>query len=277
MLKRSRLASPGRTVRLVISGSTLLMVSLAFGELLVSEPLSRSPGAARAGQALPPLPQAATTVPAGAQLRGKAYVALGDSISVGSYASTPAQTFPSRIAAELGMRLVVLAQSGARAAWALPRLGALEEQNPALVTIELGTNDVGFNTPPAEFAGEYEAIVMASAAPGRRVLCIGSWLPGSAIDTLIEDTCDRHGGTFVSLEGFYSVGAYHSPQGEATFRGRGDWFHPGSAGHAAIAAAALARLWNPVFRRGAACAGRHCDPASGSPALPVGSPGRHEF
>ncbi len=175
-------------------------------------------------------------------LRGRTYVVLGDSISVGSYATTSERTFPARVADQLGMEMVLVARSGAKAAWALPELAGVQAAQPALVTIELGTNDVGFSTPVEDFALAYDAILDAVAQPGTRVVCVGSWLPSATFDALIADGCRRHGGAFVSLNGFYEVNAFHAVDGGSTFRGRSDWFHPGDEGHAAIAAAVLAGL-----------------------------------
>jgi len=175
-------------------------------------------------------------------LRGKLYLALGDSISAGRYATTPQQVFPSLVAKELGMNLNLMAKSGARAAWALPLLASIDQAHPALVTIELGTNDVGFNTPPADFGAQYETIVNAVSVPGTRVLCIGSWLPSNVVDGMIEQTCQRHGGTFVSLSGFYGDNSLHAQDGAPVYLGRADWFHPGNAGHSAIAQAVLASI-----------------------------------
>jgi len=74
------------------------------------------------------------------------------------------------------------------------------------------------------------------------VLCIGSWLPSTAIDTIIAQTCERHGATFVTLKGFYAVNDFHGTDGGSSYLGRTDWFHPGDQGHAAIAAAVLSAL-----------------------------------
>lgn len=93
------------------------------------------------------------------ELQGKTYVALGDSISAGRFATEPDDTFPALIADRLGMNLDLVAHSGAKAAWALPQLGAIQQTQPALITIELGTNDVGFHTPGGVFTAQYEAIV----------------------------------------------------------------------------------------------------------------------
>jgi len=175
-------------------------------------------------------------------LHGTRYVAIGDSISAGKYAVSADRTFPARVAQQVGASLVLIAPSGARAAWALPYLAQAQAAHPALVTIELGTNDVGFRTPIDQFAQQYESIVSAVSQPGTRVLCIGSWLPGPPIDAVIKSTCAAHGGTFVSLDGFYAVNAFHAGDGHPTYLGPSDWFHPGDEGHAAIAAAVLAAL-----------------------------------
>jgi acyl-CoA thioesterase-1 len=175
-------------------------------------------------------------------LQGKVYVALGDSISAGRYATAQDDIFPALVADKLGMNLDLVARSGAKAAWAIPQLGTVAASHPALVTIELGTNDVGFNTPPDTFAAQYETIVSALAGPSTRVLCIGSWLPSASFDDIIAATCQRHGGTFVSLNGFYGVNDFHAQDGGSSYLGRTDWFHPGDQGHAAIAAAILSAL-----------------------------------
>ncbi|TME23600.1 MAG: SGNH/GDSL hydrolase family protein, partial [Chloroflexi bacterium] len=87
-----------------------------------------------------------------ARLHGKVYVALGDSISAGRYATAQDDTFPVLVAEKLGMNLDLVARSGARAGWGIQQLSVVQAAQPALVTIELGTNDVGFYTPPATFA-----------------------------------------------------------------------------------------------------------------------------
>jgi lysophospholipase L1-like esterase len=175
-------------------------------------------------------------------LQGKVYVALGDSISAGRYATTQPNTFPFLIAGRLGMRLDLVAVSGTTAAWGAQQISAVRAARPALVTIELGTNDVGYRTPVDTFSAEYEAIVAGVSAANRQVLCLSSWLPSTAIDQVIEATCERHGGTFVSLSGYYEVNSFHAQNGGQSYLGRADWFHPGDQGHAAIAAAALFAL-----------------------------------
>jgi lysophospholipase L1-like esterase len=175
-------------------------------------------------------------------LQGKVYVALGDSISAGRFATASDGTFPELVAQKLGMNLSLVARSGAKAAWAIPQLNTVAASHPALVTIELGTNDVGFNTPPEVFASQYEMLVSSLAGQQTRVLCVGSWLPSEALDGIIAQVCERHGGTFVSLAGFYGVNDFHGLDGGSSYLGRTDWFHPSDQGHAAIAAAILSAL-----------------------------------
>jgi lysophospholipase L1-like esterase len=212
------------------------IIWILLGLLALGQPAAKAPGMATS-EVL-----GAQAAPADAALRGKLYVALGDSISAGRYATTPDKVFPALVASQLGMTLDLVAKSGARAAWALPELATIDQAHPALVTIELGTNDVGFATPIAAFAGQYDAILSALSVPGTRVLCIGSWLPSSELDGVIADTCQRHGATFISLAGFYGDDSLHAVGGAPVYLGRADWFHPGNSGHAAIAQAVLASL-----------------------------------
>lgn len=178
------------------------------------------------------------------ELRGQTYVALGDSISVGYDAPATGDTFPALIARELDMDLVLIARSGTRAAWGTGQVAGVVAARPRLVTIELGTNDVGFSTPPDAFATQYAAIVNGVRGPATRVVCIDSWLPSPQFRAIIRDTCASAGGTFVSLDGFYFVDEFHAHDGDPSVRGphRADYFHPGLKGHAAIAQAVLAAL-----------------------------------
>jgi lysophospholipase L1-like esterase len=224
-------AMRARTPKAVTSLVWLLLLALVIGQPAVKGPVMA--------------PSEVIGVHAGADtggLQGKVYVALGDSISAGRFATAQDGTFPAIVADKLGMTLNLVAHSGARAAWALPELSAVAAAHPALVTIELGTNDVGFNTPAELFAAQYDTIVGAVAALQTRLVCVGSWLPSASLDAIIAQTCLRYSGTFVSLNGFYGVNDFHGQDGGSSYLGRTDWFHPGDQGHAAIAAAILSAL-----------------------------------
>ena len=217
--------------------------------LLAGQPVVASRPAASAPRASlsRPIPIASGTVLgvralASTQLRGGSYLALGDSISAGKYAGTAASSFPDLVSKSLGMRLKLVARSGATTEWAMPQLGSLRAAAPALVTIELGTNDAGLHTPVAVFGHRYQAILSAVSKPGTKLICVGSWLPAPGYDLTIRRLCEAAGGTYVSLEGFYALNAFHAAKGASTFNGPADWFHPGGLGHAAIAAEVLAAL-----------------------------------
>jgi len=186
----------------------------------------------------------ATQLSLAEDLRGQTYVALGDSISVGYDAPALGQIFPAVIARTLAMNLTLVAHSGTRVAWGAAQVPDVLAAHPRLVTIELGTNDVGFSTPLDTVAQQYEAIMIGVTSQSTRVVCIDSWLPSPAIRAIIQDSCLRHGGTFVSLDGFYATADFHAQDGGPSVRGpnRADWFHPSAAGHAAIAQAVLAAL-----------------------------------
>src|SRR5437899_10054454 len=180
-------ALPSRTPRVVTYLTWMVVVLLAVGQ-----PGAKGPATG---------PSEVLGVHAGTDnqaLQGKVYVALGDSISAGRFATAQDGTFPALVADKLGMSLNLVARSGAKAVWPLPQLSAVQAAHPALVTIELGTNDVGFDTPLDTFAAQYEAIVSGVSSPRTRVLCIGSWLPSTAIDDIIVQTCERHGATFIT-------------------------------------------------------------------------------
>src|SRR5436190_477896 len=54
-----------------------------------------------------------------ARLQGKVYVALGDSISAGRYATAQDDTFPVLVAEKMGMKPDLVVRRGARAAWTI--------------------------------------------------------------------------------------------------------------------------------------------------------------
>jgi lysophospholipase L1-like esterase len=222
---------PARTPRIVTYLVWVLLLVLAIGQ-----PAARGP-------AMAPSEVLGAAANADTQgLQGKVYVALGDSISAGRYATAADDIFPALVADKLGMTLKLVARSGAKAGWGITELNTVAAAHPALVTIELGTNDVGFNTPPDVFASQYDSIVRAVSGPNTRVLCIGSWLPSTALDAIIASTCERQGAIYVTLQGFYAVNEFHALDGGSSYLGRTDWFHPGDQGHAAIAAAVVSAL-----------------------------------
>lgn len=217
-------------VPLLVAGLAAVTQTQAAGSILVASPPQTQVEAAHLSLA--------------EDLRGQTYVALGDSISAGYDAPTMTQTFPAMVARQLDMHLVLIARSGMKAAWGASQVANVLAAHPRLVTIELGTNDVGFATPPDVFAAQYAVIVSGVSGTTTTVVCIDSWLPDPHFRSIIRDACTRAGGTFVSLDGFYWVGDFHAHDGGPSVRGpnRADWFHPSAVGHAAIAQKVLTAL-----------------------------------
>src|SRR5947208_16943032 len=122
-----------RTPRVV----TYLVWALLF-VLAIGQPAARGPSMA---------PSEVIGVHAGTDnegLQGKVYVALGDRINAGRFATAQDGTFAALLADKLGMNLDLAARSGATGAWAMPELGAVVAAHPGLVTIGRGTDDLAF-------------------------------------------------------------------------------------------------------------------------------------
>lgn len=166
---------------------------------------------------------------------------VGDSLTLGLYASSQDQAYPQLVAAALHARTVVQAVSGVAATsiddQASPPTGV------DMVVVELGTND--FDQPIGSFERHYRALIdrMRAAAPKARFVCLGVWrgstdrstrtgLTPVAFDLAILHACP---GSFLSLTAMYMDPELHGPVGRSTWQGPADWFHPNDAGHRRLA------------------------------------------
>ncbi len=206
---------------------------------------------------------------------------IGDSLTAGLYASDTNHSYAARLTALLdGQRVNAPADYGISAlqvASLLPqRTASLPRANVVrtlfapfddtegdqratslpranVLIVELGTNDFG-EVPTTTFRPAYESLIatLKHQEPGAQFVCLGVWrspqpepgaLYGGALyDAMIDQLCP---GQFVSLALLYMTWSYHGPQGQTTYRGVADWFHPNDAGHAAIAQAILTLLGVP--------------------------------
>lgn len=168
----------------------------------------------------------------------------GDSLSAAFFASTPEQGFVTLVADDLGP---VEITEAAQAHQTLTTVAAITDvpANVDLAIVELGTNDVGEQTPLADFDAQYGGLLdrIRSSSPDAAIVCLGTWTGwGGDYDSLIERACVGHGGRYVALGGLFRDTANRGPEGRETFLGAGDDFHPNDAGHRAIADAVLAVL-----------------------------------
>jgi lysophospholipase L1-like esterase len=183
-------------------------------------------------------------------------VALGDSLALGTGASTPENGFiflayRRLLAQRPGSRIDDLAIGGATAADVLrlqiPRL-AYERADVAIVCV--GGNDVVRRTEPAHFATTYREVVthLRSALPHARLIVCG--VPDVALsplfsgrdatsiarlaaadDRAVRGIAHRSGAAFADL-----YGLTRRDRADARTLLSDDRFHPSDAGHAAFAA-----------------------------------------
>jgi acyl-CoA hydrolase len=179
--------------------------------------------------------------------RGTTIVCFGDSITAGVGAADEA-SYPARLEAALGVPVVNAGVAGETAGEARLRLDRVLAEDPWLVVIELGGNDLLRRRAPADTEADLRAIVEAVLAAG-------------AVPMLVEVRGPLWGGRYEDL--FARLGAdYDVPVVEdvlaevlSTRELKSDAIHPNAAGYARLAdavAAAVEPLLAARRRRGLA-------------------------
>jgi lysophospholipase L1-like esterase len=175
---------------------------------------------------------------------------VGDSLTIGLYATSQAQAYPELVASALHAQPVIQATSGIAATSLDPRMPL--PTGVKIVVVELGTNDLSQRV--EDFQRSYQALVgrLKRASPRTTSVCLGVWrgaadsapltgvLP-AAFDEAIARVCP---GSFVALASLYRDPSLHGPAGRPTWKGAADWFHPNDEGHRRIADAVLEVLQN---------------------------------
>lgn len=121
---------------------------------------------------------------------GATVLALGDSITFGTGASTEA-SYPSTLASLTGWQVVNAGVPGDTSAGALARLpGLLQEHAPQLVLVSIGGNDFLRRLPSAETRENIRNICRQAAAGGAQVLLVA--IPeASAIAAVVRSLADH--------------------------------------------------------------------------------------
>ncbi len=168
----------------------------------------------------------------------------GDSLAGAFFATTPEQGFVSLVSGALAP---VQITEAAQAHQTLTTVAAITDvpSDVDLAIVELGTNDVGEQTPLHDFDAQYGALLdrIRASSPEAAIVCLGTWTGwGGDYDRAIESACVGHSGRYVPLGSLFRDTANRGPEGRATFIGAGDDFHPNDLGHRAIADAILAVL-----------------------------------
>lgn len=169
----------------------------------------------------------------------------GDSLTFGLYATRQENGFRSLMVGEWEKGGPVEEFRGEKAGAGAGDVASIIEVPDGLdlAVVELGTNDVGAQTPLDEFEQTYADLLdmIRDGSPGVPLLCVGTWgsdgggFGSDPYNDVIEETCEDRAGRFVSLYDLYPVEEYRGPAGEQRFGGVSDNFHPNDAGYAAIA------------------------------------------
>ena len=168
----------------------------------------------------------------------------GDSLTGSYFASSPEAGFRSRVATALGPVELTTAEFADQPITAVSRIVDVPADLD-LAVVELGTNDVGTQTPFDQFTSQYRDLLgtITTASPGAAVICAGTWQDaGEAYDAVIEAECLAVGGRYVPLAGIFEANGTRGPAGTDTPFGESDTFHPNDSGHRQIADAILAAL-----------------------------------
>lgn len=157
---------------------------------------------------------------------GTTVVCLGDSITAG-VGTTPGHAYPALLAARLGREVLDAGVPGDTAAAGLARLPQVLAQDPWMVIVELGGNDILHQVPIADTEAALDEIVRRLlAARVLPVLVAVSGPFGGAHGEIYDRLADR----------------YHVPVVEKVLRDiladpnlKSDEVHPNDAGHARLA------------------------------------------
>ncbi|HEV7667460.1 MAG TPA: GDSL-type esterase/lipase family protein [Thermoanaerobaculia bacterium] len=175
---------------------------------------------------------------------GTTIVAFGDSITAGYGADGPGTTYPERLAERIGRPVINAGVPGDTTTDALARIEPVLAENPWLVIVELGGNDLLQQVPIERTETNLSAIV-------ERLLA------ARTVPVLVEIHGPFGGGRFSDL--FERLGdKYHVPVLEDALPDilsdrtlKSDEIHPNAAGYAKLAEAVAEELAPILKRRGA--------------------------
>jgi len=184
-------------------------------------------------------------VPRGALPDVPNIVFVGDSLTVGLYAVTEAESFRALIAARFRCTSELIGTSGGQSKDV--SLVGVTEAAGDIVVIELGTNDaIGYpDLVPvalAVFEANLRAIARAarSGNPACRLIFLSAWQQAptrTPYDARIAAVAISYGRHFIDISTIKDDPAASRPVGVDTYLGISDGWHPNTMGHAAIAGA----------------------------------------
>jgi acyl-CoA thioesterase-1 len=160
--------------------------------------------------------------------RGSAIVAFGDSLTSG-HGAGPGEDYPSRLSERIGVPVVNAGVSGDTTDMALARLDSdVLSQNPRIVIVGLGGNDVIRRVPISSTEANLRSIIRKIQAAGAMVVLIGFQFPsfGANYEKMYERVADEEKTLLISgtLKGILNDPAL-----------RTDRVHPNARGYALMA------------------------------------------
>jgi len=243
-LRRLRRRLRGRPARLVIYAVPGVVLLVVIGWEVAHRParpapttpiaIAPSPATVTVPTVSPALdPGGAITLrwPRGRPLR---VLFVGDSITQGRIATSPANDYVSRVTTALehhgSVTPTVNWKSGSPVEYWMRQPFPTDLD---LAIVEVGTNEK--SVPEPKFAADYLALVakIHKASPRAKMVCLSMWRPDQTIGAFAElnkDILYGCDGAFADL-----TEAAHEPANISPV----DKFHPNDAGHAAIARAVL--------------------------------------
>lgn len=178
------------------------------------------------------------------------YVALGDSLAAGLYASKQDKSYQYLVANYLQGKLhydVTLNgkwETGKTVAEeALPNLSEIIAMKPDLVTIEFGTNEQNRDLPgyvsPAKFHANLAKLVKAlkKSNPKMTIVLVTNWKSGTDAEyrSAYKRVAKRYHVQLVSLTDIWQDSRNIAPKGSKSWAGNADGYHPNDRGNKLIA------------------------------------------
>lgn len=176
---------------------------------------------------------------------------LGDSLSVGLYASQATGGWAYILADRLGYDLIMTSGNHRNICWAREQWAAAQAAGivPDVIVLEVGLNDLNPNRqclPESQYAAAYGALLDDLLATGARVYAVNLFATGAQIDEaaalrynkIIAGEAGKRG---VAVADIWTatVGCERCVSQQSDFAAfapyHGDGFHPGDYGHAVIA------------------------------------------
>ncbi|WP_461215326.1 SGNH/GDSL hydrolase family protein [Lacticaseibacillus sp. GG6-2] len=178
------------------------------------------------------------------------YVALGDSLAAGDYTTKEDRAYQYEITRylknDLGFKPTLdgyWQAGGTIASIATPNYDSIVAMNPDLITIELGTNEQDPNNADYARSVTFKTNLAGLVAklqddlPNTKIILLTTWQTetSAAYDKVIKSVGKKAAVPVVDISKVWENPKNISQQGDTSWTGTGDGYHPNDAGNKAIA------------------------------------------